>query len=260
MGHAEPPVSCGVIAGQFGLLAIWAVFGTAHWAARFPLTLLLAAWLCELLLLGMLLADVSNGLVRDFRRAILLVPLVFTALQMPLWIARLTPGCRLVFQPNSGEREPWHVGQFGVQHLLGVTTLLAILLGFTQAGVSVFTSADYGLAVVWTRLLIACAGAAAFGLLAVLPCVWATFGVRQRGLGAIAVAGYTIALGVLAPMVLVAHTPGATLESELFEISLWLHAGAMGTMLGGLHVVRACGYTMIRPGYKLPATDGSLRP
>jgi len=240
----------GVTAGQFGLLAIWGVFGALHWAVRLPLMLLIAAWLFAIFLFGMAAADLSAGVVGVYARNLLLLPLMFAGVQLPLWIARVVLGWRLVFGPHAAEPEPSRAGQFGLQHLLGATTAVAVVLAFTQTAVLLVSSPHNRPAQVWTSLLISCAVLAALGLLAALPCVWAAFVARRRGLATAIVAGYTVVCAILAPFVIVLG--GGWLDPDHFLASFWLHAGAMSTMLGGLHVVRACGYTMLRRGRPAP--------
>jgi len=242
-----PALLMGLIAGQFGLLAIWAVFGAEPWVARLPLVLLIAVGLHALFVLGMAAADVPEMAVTGYTKAMLMMPLVLAAGQVPLWIARMALGCRVVFLADAGKVDPSRLSQFGIQHLLGATTFVALVLGLAQLGISVSTSSYYDPTEIWTSLLITCAVAAGIGALGALPCVWAVLLARRIGLATVIAVIYTVAAAVLLPIVIGAIAGDAP-PSEVFQVSFWLHVGAMGMMLGGLHVVRACGYTMLRRG------------
>jgi hypothetical protein len=246
----------GLIAGQFGLLAIWAVFGAEPWVARLPLVLLIAVGLHGLFVLGMAAADVPEMAVTAYAKAMLMMPLVLGAVQVPLWIARMALGCRVVFRADAAKVDPSRLSQFGVQHLLGATTVVALALGLAQVGVSLFTSPYYSPSGVQAGLWIACAVAAGIGALAALPCVWAVLLARPTGLATVVAVMYTIAAAVLVPVVIGAIAGDAP-DSEVFQVSFWLHVGGMGMMLTGLHVVRACGYTMLRRGRPV-LLDGPL--
>lgn len=255
-GPLVPALLAGLIAGQFGLLAIWAVVGAEPWVARLPLVLLIAVGLHGLFVLGMAAADVPAMAVAAYAKAMLLLPLVLAAGQVPLWIARMALGCRVVFRADAAMVDPSRLSQFGVQHLLGATTVAALTLALAQVGISLFAS-PYGFhsTEIWTGLLITCAAAAGIGALAALPCVWAVLLARRTGLAMVIVVMYTVAAAVLVPIVIGAIAGNAP-DSEEFQVFFWLHVGGMGMMLVGLHVVRACGYTMLRRGRPVPG-DGS---
>jgi hypothetical protein len=79
---------------------------------------------------------------------------------------------------------------------------------------------------------------------------------RRTGLATLIAVMYTVAAAVLVPVVIGAIVGNAP-DSEEFQVFFWIHVGGMGTMLVGLHVVRACGYTMLRRGRPLPVEESA---
>ena len=134
-------VVAGFVAGMWGLLSIWAVFGTRRWFVRWPLTLAATA-LLPFLFLGW---------------ATLFLPVLCLAVQAPLWILRFLLNYHFVVRGLPAEAASLD-SRIGVEHLLGAMTIVAIAMGLARTGLALNPKADGGpipLAA-WSHLLLPC--------------------------------------------------------------------------------------------------------
>jgi hypothetical protein len=249
----------GVMAGQLGLLAIWAVLGPQRWPARLPLTLTIALSLHAATLSGLLPLDVSESARREMLRSFLLVPLVFLAAQIPLWVLRFVFACRIL--PGGADPGPSVAPrQFGLQQMFLATAVFAGSLGLASLGLSdeAFTAADAGR---WTGLLIGCGLCSVWSAFWTLPCLWAGLIARDKTASAMGMAAYVpvVSFFVVAVVDIFAGVINfATIMGQL----LLFHGGLTGVMLGTFHAVRSRGYVLVRanlgnPLEPLPSSSAS---
>lgn len=232
----------GPVGAQLGLLAIWAALGPRPWRVRLPTTLIIAMALRGILVLGAMASlEPSADEVRDRAQSLLFVPLVFLAAQLPLWILRVATGYRIVLDANQQADPPTESRQFGVQHILVATALVAIALGLASTALAPQIERS-GAASAWIRLLILCVVCSLWSAFFTLPCLWAAFVAQDKGLAAMAIGGYDLFMSFFLMVVI-----GALTGMPPFGLVLLFNATLTAVMLGTLHVARACGYVFVRP-------------
>ena len=237
----------GVLAGQFGLIAIWAVLGPWRLYAQWLAAMLV--WLGLLLVYAMGAAIVegdSFATWNEFLEVILGYSAALVAAQVPLWCIRLLRGWRLVFRGADAGRTAIESRQLQIRDILIAMTILAATLGtmsfVAKQGKGRF-HADYlmevvmvcGFAVVWSTL--------------VLPiCLWACFAARSLVVRILALIGYVttlaiIALGVVAALAI----KGVYINPNDLSLSFILvtHTALLATLFSGLGLARACGYVLV---------------
>jgi Flp pilus assembly pilin Flp len=185
-----------------------------------------------------------------------------------LWILRIATGWRIVFtsprpsaqrtstasaqaapesQPEAPEATDGSVPasgsrQFRIEHILGAMAVIAIALGLARVAV-IHETFPGGNVDAWTSLLVACAFCCIWSALSTLPCLWAAFSAPEKGAAAIAIGGYTVFMTLIAAAIL---GGGGFLEAA--GMLLLFNGTLAAVMLGILHVARACGYALLRPG------------
>ena len=238
----------GSLAAELGLLAIWAVLGSRKARVQLPATMLTMLGLYGALLLGLIAAEGRGGPVRDMVRACLFLPLVFLAVQSPLWGLRILGGYRIALRTDREQPCPIESRQVRVRHLLATTALVAVALSLALIGIPQSARAASRAA---SRpdpafaLLIACALCAAWSALAVLPCVWAAFVARRRGLAATVMAAYMTGL-CLVVWGIIQVASRASAPAEVLVALFVSHGTLAAVTLGTLHLLRACGYVLLR--------------
>lgn len=237
----------GTVAGQAGLIAIWAVLGPRRWFVRLPAALAVAALLLALLGAGM--AIETHLPWSDIGHAFLFLPMVFLAVPLPLWVRRFVGGWRIV--RGDAEPELFASGsrQFNLQDLLGATVVLAIMLGLASVGL-----AEEGeMGETWIPLFLFCLGGAVWSAFCTLPCLWACFVARDKARSALAIAGCLVGITAIL-VVVVSAFAGRGPPAELVVAFFLFHAALVGVMLGVLHLLRANGYVLHRAGRKRSRT------
>jgi hypothetical protein len=235
----------GPVAAQLGLLSIWATLGPRPWRVRLPTTLIMGMGLYGALLVGMMASwEPPTHAVREMVQSLLFVPLVFLAAQLPLWILRFAIGCRIVLDDADEADRPTESRQFGVQHLLVATALVAIALGLASTALASEIERR-GAASAWIELVISCVVCSLWSAFTTLPCLWAAFTTRDKGPAAVAMGGYTLimALFVIGVIGTITHMPDS---GEVVAAFVFLNGALVAVMLGVLHVARACGYVFVR--------------
>jgi hypothetical protein len=246
--HSESPIMAGLLAGtiaaQGGLLAIWAVLGPQRWIVRLPASFLAALALYGATMLGAATAHVGSAGGSDLMQILLFLPIVLLAAQVPLWIVRLVLGCRMVPAGAESAQSAKGLRQFGMEHLLGATTLIALALGLASLGlINPSTGRPYSDG--WAGLSVACLLCAVWSMFSTLPCLWAAFIAKNRAGGAWALAAYTAAMTFLL-LAIGSMFAGDAPPGEAVFALLAFHGALVGVMFGTLHVVRICGYVLMR--------------
>jgi hypothetical protein len=234
----------GVVAGQFGLLATWAVLGPWRLYAQWFVTLLVGLGLFLAFVAG--IASVERHGFRsgnEFLQMILVLFALLVAAQVPLWCIRLLRGWRLVLRGTDAARTAFESRQLQIRDLLIAMTILAVFLGTVSlvakrsdgrdgAGDLVEVLIGCGVAVVWSAL--------------VLPiCLWACFGASAIGVRIVALTGYLITVATIAMGVVLAVSGGRAASLEGLFFFLLLHVGLLAAVLSGLGLARACGYVLV---------------
>lgn len=230
----------GLIAGQFGLFVVWAVLGPQRPLARFVSALLAVVSFSFLFFLGT--GAIATGReLRELFRFLLALPLLFLAAQLPLWILKMALGCRIVFRQTEDSVDCSPSRQFGLQHMLGATTVVAIALGLARVAMT-----DLGppggrtVAEMWFPLMMACLMVGLWSAFSTLPCLWAVWMVRETVVSLGAVAIYTVVMTTVVLAVINAITDRSA-PGEVVVGMMCFHGALMLVLLGGLFAVRACG-------------------
>ena len=230
----------GVVAGQFGLLAIWACLGPRRALFQLPITMLIMLGLSGALVLGMLMAEGWDSSTRDLAKGILFAPLLFFAAQSPLWVLRIVGGHRIVLR---GEGPPSvESRQLRLRHLLVATALVALALGLARYGMPAparGTGPDPAL--VLTAACLFCGLGSAFWT---LPCLWAAMVARNTALSTIALAVYVALMSVVVLGIISAASSGSLQTED--AVFLFVFPGVLAAvMVGVLRIMRFCGYALL---------------
>jgi len=275
-------VILGVIAGQGGFLAFWAVLGPHRPLVRFSVALATAGALHLVLAIGMGLHVVWNGtwnwgwewqMIRDFLAGLLVLPLLALAPLGPVWIRKWLMGCRMIprlemdpaagqaAEPSGDEEDPYALSsarQFTLAQILAVTTFVAVALGLAGSFVQInmaHNQADEAWQI-WFGLFIGFFFLVLASALVVLPCMWAALIVRSRVVSAVIFAAHT---GILSLALIVTGIfLSVPLNAEVL-VALILFTGSMTcTLFISLQTIRHCGYELSWPRKR--AADTALPP
>ncbi|HUY92213.1 MAG TPA: hypothetical protein VMV10_25965 [Pirellulales bacterium] len=239
---ADPPafigaILLGMMPVQFGLLAIWAVVGPGRWLLRQLATTALAAlaWLAIAVGVG-----VHPHAPPDFTevsfRFTALVPLVFLAVQLPLWIARWLRGWRLVEASAAAATDQREARRFSLGDLLMMPAVVAVPLALSRW-------CDEFAGGVAANLMVAACLSLASGF-ATLPCLLSAFRSRTAGGGLLRIAGYAIGLGLAFDAAAVTMFGALPDTSAGWFVPLFILSMLMATH-GSLALVRNAGYVLL---------------
>ena len=237
----------GVVAGQFGLLATWAVLGPWRLYSQWFVALLVGLGLFLAFLGGIALVEAPRSFRQEFSPIFLqmiLVAMAFlVAAQVPLWCIRLLRGWRLVLRGTDTAKTAIESRQLQIRDILIVMTILAVYLG-TMNVVSKGNNlrmGDYVMIAILTYGIIVAIWSAM-----VLPiCLWACFGASAAGIRIVVLMAYPLALAAIFAGVVVASSGGRQSPVEPFFYFAVLHAALLATVLSGLGLARTCGYQMV---------------
>jgi hypothetical protein len=232
----------GIVVGELGLLATWAVLGPWRlYAQWFAVSLLWLVLFMMLMLGGALVHDLPpNG--NEFLQITFGYSAAFVAAQAPLWFIRLLRGWRLVLRGAETARTAIESRQMQIRDILIAMTMLAVFLGtmnLVAKGGHGRDSVEFpfivlcicGVAVVWSAL--------------VLPiCLWVCFGASAIRVRIASLVGYLIAAATIAVCVTVAVSR-RILPTDEVGFFMALHVALFATLLSGLWLARTCGYVLI---------------
>lgn len=242
----------GAIIGQFGLLAVWGVLGPQPLFVRWPLSLLVAVLLCCALLLGMAMLDAPRGGLAEMAMGMLMLPMIFLAVQLPLWVLRIVTGWCIVAGGTEDCSPPSESRQFQLQHMLGATTAVAVALGLASVYLRYLGNpvgrVDLSM---WLGLMLTCLMCGVLSAFSTLPCFWAAFVARNKMSGAAMIAVYAVLMSLLV-LAVISAIGGSAPPGEAVLCFVLFHGSLAFVLLGGLHVVRLCGYVLLRPGRRWP--------
>ena len=234
----------GMVAAQFGLLAIWAVLGPQRWILRLPVTLTYVAFFYTMLTLGMTSAAPSGFEWYDVFLSYFLLPLVFFAVQLPLWILRMATGWRIVRTDPENELPPTGSRQFRLHDLFVATTLIAVTFGLASLGMA---ADELAFSTTWGPALGACLVCAAWSAFSTLPCLWAGLVAKKWRTRIVVMSVYILVMTAIL-LAIGRAIAGTGPPKEAFVILLSLFGTLAGVMLAVLDVVRRWGYVLRRVG------------
>lgn len=259
-----PPIvagaTIGTIAGQLALLAGWAVVGPQRLLVRWPLALLATASLLSASVLGQSVASLRAYGVADidspFAQWIAFLPIVFLAVQLPVWVLKLATGCRMVLDPGDGGPQPPRSRQFRVRDLLVVTTVVAVSLGLARLGLSDFGSAQRSVDTdSLAGLAVFCGVAALWSGFVAMPCLYAALVARHVRKGVLGITGYTILMSLVIALVLSPSASNARVSvgaaplalGKIFGFFLFVNGSTVFVVFGSFLIARADGYVLLCP-------------
>jgi hypothetical protein len=246
-GEVFALIIAGVVVGQFGLLATWAVLGPWRLYAQWFVALLVGLSLFLAFMGGIVLVYPPRSLRQEFSpiflQMILGVMAFLVAAQAPLWCIRLLRGWRLVLRGTDTAQTAIESRQLQVRDILIVMTILALYLGTANAvskGHTMLTGSDFLIVI----LIYSVIGAIWSAI--VLPvCLWACFGASAIGVRVVVLMTYAFALVAIFVGLVVAIDGGRQSPVEPFFFFAVLHAALLATLFSGLGLARACGYQMV---------------
>jgi hypothetical protein len=238
----------GIYVGSNALLATWAALGTHRFWTRQLGTIVSALVLGVCLHIG-LFGMMGNGFdLGDCAGFLALLPTVMLAAQMPLWIARMLLGWRIVPVAHADSASAPSGRQFNIAQLMFVTAAIAVALTLGQWGGSLLARTR------WAGVLVASVVSLSVSLLIILPCAGSVFLLRQAARGGLMTAVYAAMLTVAGFLLLASLKPGA--PPELIGLLGGLATGVFGSLWAGLFLLRRAGYHMVRS----QRSAGSLQP
>lgn len=246
----------GAISAELALTATWAVLGPGRACRRFLAACLATAGLA-LVLLVLFVATLQYGPdAADILSMLLFLPLVFLAAQVPLWLLRFIRGYQLVDLHQPRDDGPVAARQFGLAHLFGATTVLAVAFGLVNCGIQLLVA---DASQVWISLLVTCGFVMAYVVLTTLPSLWVVFGVwKERGVATFLLIFYSLALGLVEVMFLslmFGPAPG-----EAVAAFMAFHAALVIATVVPLGLLRGLDYRLERPGKTLAAIQLDEQP
>lgn len=256
-----PVLFAGAFVAQPGLLAVWAVMGPQRLLVRWLLSLLVAVLLWFVFLFGMTMTTMHPRDVGEMAKGMFMLPLAFLAVQLPLWVLKMATGWSIIVGGKEDSSPPSASRQFRLQHILGATTAVAAAMGLASAGLP-YLGGPNGSAdpLIWLRLMGICLICGAYSALSTLPCLWAAFVARNKTASTIIIAVYAVVMSLLAVAVVSAIVRSAPPDRVVTGFILF-HGSLAFVLLGSLHIARACGYVLLRPGrMQAPATPTGSSP
>ncbi|MFZ5828982.1 MAG: hypothetical protein ACOY3P_02800 [Planctomycetota bacterium] len=233
----------GSVGGQLMLLAIWAVLGPGNFIVRLPWSIVLLTWMWCALVLGVRLRVPHFDLEPHVMSAVAMTSGLLIA-QIPLWIARLRLGWRLVDPTATAGRHSRL--QFGLGHLLMGMVFVALTLGALRSVLpanALFGSID--LSGIWFELIVFVGVGAITNVLVTLPWIWVAF---QRARSMVGLAGLSLVCCAAAAGVewwIYTATFGHE-DWEVFALILTINLAQCVVVIGGLLPLRAIGFRIVR--------------
>lgn len=256
-GSAAPVFFAGLIAGQLGLAATWVVFSSRRYLHRLGISAAVGFVSYGFLALGVFTAGgmVSRGPPSEVAAVLVaflfLCPLVFFAVQLPMWIARTW-----LWLEIAGYGHP-SVGSYlrvtGIRDLITATAGASVALAGARIGAAVFPEGTPGEALF---MFVIMAGVAAVGsLVSLLPLIYFVLGTGTVVAGCMRVLiWFGVVNAILTTFLAVVGAPrGAMLACCLLTGSFTV------IFCGGLLLTRMTGYRLRRRKRAQPVVDEPMQ-
>lgn len=231
------------IAAEVGLVAVFGVFSPLVFTTRFVLTVAMGG----VLYLGFCLSvmAVSRGEPEAFLVllfGLLICPLIFIAVQAPIWGLRIFYDCQRSSPPQAtvtdvaASREPIRLSDL----LIG-TFMVAVSLALAQLATYVIP-ADESRTEALAAVAVAAIAAVLWSCVSVVLPTWLMLAIRRQRMVAVALVGWTAmgSISVLLTIVPFTFDPSAPLVVML-GISVYVFV-----LCGGLQLARQLGYRLVR--------------
>lgn len=234
----------GCLLAQLGVVASWGVLGVSH-----PIT----RWVSGLLAAAALLFFACTGAafvlpVHDWRALIelllagllLILPLAYLGVQIPIWAMSLGWGCRFA-AAGAPDAPPQ---QFTLRGLFIATAAVVAILGL----LNLLMHTEEVVNLIGLCLL----GGLVWGLLAVLPCLLSAFVPKTPRKGAALLFAYIGVLSLGVPTIALMTSGIWGRGDEFIALATWTIWGATvftsiaGTLFGSFYVLRHYGYSLQR--------------
>ena len=227
----------GFLSGQCALLGVWGVLGPFRATLRLAITVAIGVFLMASFVCGGTVVDASGG---EMVWIPLFLPLVLLAVQLPLWVFRLLTGGRIARVGTNAVQSMTTRGQFGLQHVMGGTVVVAVALSLTSSGLLIFDAQG---AEGWIPILAYCLYFMVLSTFATLPCLWAAMIAKNKQTATGIIAIYTVLMYLLVVTILGLFF--GSMPGEAVVMLFLFHGTLMAVILRTLHVARRCGYTYI---------------
>ena len=259
------PLASTVVLLQFGLLGLWAALGPQRLWVRMLAVWSLAFWLGGTLILAFVVRSGPHGAGLGWFVPILLLPILVSASQLPLTIARWLRGWRLIPNELAGDsREATR--QFSLADILTVTTLVAVALALAKVAVKIEEVAGgervfEPYEAVLLLLLVYGVLLAAWSTLATLPGIWAVFIARDKSRGARWFAIYVLIVwaSLVAVILVISRITSDNPIKPIVVMSVFVVGSGVLTLLA-LHGIRLAGYKLDRPLRRQPRSPRGETP
>jgi MFS family permease len=253
----------GAIVGVIGLVVTWAALGRQRWTMRLSVALVVMAFLYAALILGYIvfLPFGWHPGWRQIVEQVFLLPSVFLAAQLPLWILRFALGWRIVRRDEEEQRSRTASRQFTLRDLFSVMSLLAVTLGLARLGFWIGHRGYVPPLDFWLVVLFTCLAWAVWSAFFTLPCLWAGLIAQNKRASAELIAFYVLVTTAVGVATHFASPPAQAMTVFLLFLGfLFFLGGLVGLMLGVLHVFRGRGWVLHRAGRRRPKAPPEERP
>ena len=221
----------GITFAQVSLLATWTACGDGSFVVRSLVSVFAGAllWLFAFNLFG------STSIPGGFLPGIAMLTQWFV-IQLPLWVVRLIWGWRLIRLRSDESENTGNEGkvQFGVKHLLGWTTLVAIILGLgkffssnpTFSRIEVF---EFGLFLLCNSLI-------------TWPSLLVVFATRKAWVSILVALAFTVIVTVAEPFLFTLISASNSGSDYIFW---WLNGVQLVWITGSTTALRLAGFRLV---------------
>lgn len=240
--HAESGFIFGVVFGLFGgfnaVPIIWSVLGPGSLALRVSRCFLLVVGFLFNFVVGLVIAAGGPGSMLEYIVLFGVLPLMFLAAQVPFALMRMATGWRIWMARFDGDEQRPRGRQFGIAHLLLVTTFIAIALALARW--SLYEVRGF---IPWAAMLVELGILLLWISLVGIPCLWTVFRVSQLWISALISAvhaGLLTLAFVVVGLVLSRGSGGA----DIITFAIGLHGATFVVLWSGLATIRWLGYSL----------------
>ncbi|NQU20404.1 MAG: hypothetical protein HQ567_03910 [Candidatus Nealsonbacteria bacterium] len=234
----------GAIGAQAGLHAIWCVLAPVGFAKRFAVGVgtglfLFGAWAVGHAAYVYERAYYGPDYWETVLTALLCLPLLAIAVQLPLWMMRMWCGWRILYRASPFRHAGFEA--FGIRDLLVATGMVAVALSAAQLGIS---RGDSPADVALLPLVIGAGVAAGISLIVTLPGVVATLRARRRWL-ALPVTLLLYMIVVFGFIAIITAIEGRSPPREAYYGMAGVGGSCFACLVGVMLMARGLGYRLL---------------